>query len=160
MYCRICGKFMDNDVEIYCDDCKRMLENDNIESEEDNSLEIKKKGYSAKILKSAIISLIIGLVNLVFTVVSSASTYTNILLDYKKHIIIIGFIFCLIALLVALICLKFSIHYIQNFIKVKNDSMRAKPTSSFILGLINVVVNATSIITLITYFSIIIATLL
>ena len=101
MYCRICGKFMDNDVEIYCDDCKRMLENDNIESEEDNSLEIKKKGYSAKILKSAIISLIIGLVNLVFTVVSSASTYTNIILDYKKQAFDLGLLFILIIFLIS-----------------------------------------------------------
>ena len=30
MYCRICGKFMDNDVEIYCDDCKKMLENESV----------------------------------------------------------------------------------------------------------------------------------
>ena len=153
MYCRICGKFMDNDVEIYCDDCKKMLENDqarSVNKPEETGRAIKKEGSAKEGIKKAVFSSIFAVIGFIFAVIGLSFLFALILQKgYEPDITSIseflawesvGIVFTVLSTPLAIVGLLFGVKSIKTFQKAKRE-MRVKPVVTFVLGILGLILN-------------------
>ena len=166
MYCRICGKFMDNDVEIYCDDCKKMLENDQArnKNKEETGRAIRKEGSAKEGIKKAIFSSVFAVAGFIFAVIGMSFFFALLLQkgyvpDITKASEFLawestGIVFTALATPLAIIGTLFGVQSIKTFKKAKKE-IKVKPIATFILGILGLILNA--VVLLLIFIALIVA---
>ena len=158
MYCRLCGKFIDNDVEFYCEDCKKMLEHDQEKDQKNNGKQetgraIRKEGSAKEGMKKAFFSSMFAVIAFISAIIGMSFLFALLMQkgyvpDIEKATEFlafesVGIVFTVLALPCAIIGLLFAIQSIKTFQKAKKE-MRVKPVATFVLGILGIILNAVS----------------
>ena len=136
MYCKNCGKEVDNN-EIYCSDCKQKLEKNNFQVRDVKPIQDEKKsGSITSGLKDSIISLVKGII--IFII--SCATYFFLLVTFIDFVLEVGFSLvagAILAIVFVVLSCKVIISGAKSIKHFKNECFwdRVKPVPTLVVGI-------------------------